>query len=117
MKLKLKDKVMVISGKDKGRTGEIVAVLRGKNQVVVSDVNIVKRHTKPNRDNPRGGILDVTKPLDASKVMVLDPTSGKPARIGYTVSKTGKKERIFKVSKFKNKKIDKPTDKTRKTKS
>ena len=98
MKLKREDNVIVISGRDKGKTGKITAVLRNENQVVVEGVNIVKRHTKPSQKQPRGGILDLTKPINASKVMVLDPATGKPARIGYELKPDGSKERIFKVS-------------------
>ncbi len=98
MKLKRDDKVIVILGKDKGKTGTVMAVLPAENKVVVENINVVKRHTKPSNKIPRGGILDVTKPIDVSKLMVLDPASGKPARIGYTVKEDGTKERIFKVS-------------------
>lgn len=105
MKLRLKDKVLVISGRDKGKKGEVVAVLPKKNQVVVENINIAKRHVKPSQNQPKGGIIEVTKPIDAAKVMVLDPASGKPARIGYKIDAKGSKERIFKVSSFTNKKI------------
>lgn len=102
MKLQKKDKVMIISGRDKGRTGTISVVLPKSNQVVIEGINVVKRHTKPSQANPKGGIIELTKPISAAKVMVLDPTSGKPARVGYKVGKDGNKERVFKVSKFKN---------------
>ncbi len=98
MKLRRADKVIVIAGRDKGKTGKVLVVIPGDNKVVVEDVNVVKRHTKPTEKNPRGGILDITKPIDVSKLMVLDPQSGKPARIGYTIKSDGTKERIFKVS-------------------
>jgi large subunit ribosomal protein L24 len=98
MKLKREDKVIVLRGKDKGKTGTVLAVLPKENKVLVENINVVKRATKPSQKNPRGGILDITKPIDASKVMVLDPASGKPARIGYEVKADGTKERIFKVS-------------------
>jgi len=99
MKLRKDDKVMVILGRDKGKTGKVLGVLPKENKVVVENINVVKRHTKPTKKLPRGGILDVTKAIDASKVMVLDPASGKPARIGYEIKPDGTKERIFKVSK------------------
>jgi large subunit ribosomal protein L24 len=102
MKLQKNDKIIVISGRDKGKKGEIVAVLPKRSQVIVEGINVVKRHTKPSQANPKGGIIEKTKPIDSSKVMVLDPSSGKPARVGYTIGKGNKKERIFKVSKFKN---------------
>lgn len=98
MKLKKQDKVIVITGRDKGKTGVITAVLPAENMVVVENINVVKRHTKPSNKQPRGGILDVTKPIAASKVMILDPSSGKPARIRYEIKPDGSKERVFKVS-------------------
>lgn len=102
MKILRKDKVMVVTGQDKGKVGEVVAVLPKTNQLIVQGVNIVKRHTKPSQQQPKGGILELSKPLDASKVMVIDPASGKPARVGYKLNGKGKKERIYKVSKFSN---------------
>ncbi len=111
MKLKLKDKVIVISGRDKGKKGEIVAVLPKLNQIVVDNINVVKKHTKPSQKQPKGGIVEVVKPIDAAKVMVLDPVSGKPARVGYKLDAKGNKERIYKVSPFVNKKTVKKDNK------
>ncbi len=107
MKLHLKDKVMIMSGRDRGKTGDIIAVLPTKNQVVVEGLNTSKRHAKPTTQNPRGGINELIKPLDASKVAIIDPKSGRPARISYRVAKDGSKERIFTVSSFTNKKTKK----------
>ncbi|HEY6736747.1 MAG TPA: 50S ribosomal protein L24 [Candidatus Saccharimonadia bacterium] len=98
MKLLKGDKVLVITGRDKGKTGTVQSVLPKTNQVLVENINVVKRHTKPSQKSPRGGILEVTKPIDVSKVMAVDPTTGHPARIGYTVRADGSKERTFKVS-------------------
>ncbi len=98
MKLKREDKVIVIAGRDKGKTGKITAVLPRQNKVVIEGINIIKKATKPSAKVPRGGILEITRPIDASKVMALDPTTDKPARIGYTVKSDGTKERIFKIS-------------------
>ncbi len=98
MKLKRGDKVIVIRGKDKGKTSTVVAVLPATGRVVVENLNIAKRHTKPSQKQPRGGILEIAKPMPASKVMALDPTTGKPARIGYIIKPDGTKERIYKVS-------------------
>jgi len=98
MKLRKEDKVIVITGRDKGKTGKVMAVLPKENKVVVENINVVKRATKPSQKQPRGGILEITKAIDVSKVMVVDPQSGKPARVGYEIKPDGTKERIFKVS-------------------
>lgn len=98
MKLRKEDNVIVIAGRDKGKTGKVLSVIPTENKVLVEGINVSKRHTKPTEKLPRGGILDITKPIDVSKVMVVDPTSGKPARIGYAFKADGTKERIFKVS-------------------
>lgn len=99
MKLRKGDKVMVLSGRDKGKTGEISAVLPYASKVLVEGINVVKRHTKPSNKHPQGGILELTKPVDAAKVMAIDPNSGQPGRIGYRFAKDGSKERFFKPSK------------------
>lgn len=96
MKLKKGDKVVVIAGADKGKTGSILEVLAEKNRVVVEDVNVRKKHTKPTNDNP-GGINEITAPIHASNVMLLDPKSGKPSRVGRKVV-DGKLERYSKNS-------------------
>jgi large subunit ribosomal protein L24 len=94
MKLKLKDNVIVLAGKDKGKTGAITRVLPAKNQVVVEGLNIVKRHTKPSNKQPRGGILEIAYPLPVGKVALVCGSCKKPTRVGYQVGKT--KERICK---------------------
>lgn len=93
MKLKKSDKVMVTAGRDKGKTGNILRVLPTSNQVVVENLGIVKRHTKPGGKNPRGGILEIAKPINASKVALVCPSCNKPTRIGYHINKSVK-ERI-----------------------
>jgi large subunit ribosomal protein L24 len=115
MKLKRDDNVIVILGKDKGKTGKVLSVIPTENKIIVEGINIIKKATKPSAKVPRGGILEITKPIDASKVMVIDPTTGKPARIGYTVKENGTKERIFKVSPNQTKKITKKADTTDKS--
>lgn len=99
MKLRKGDRVVVLSGRDKGKNGEITAVLPKQLKVVVGGVNVSKRHTKPSSKHPQGGILDLTKPISVSKVMAVDPQTGTPGRISYTINKDGSKERIFKPSK------------------
>ena len=102
MKLKLNDKVVVISGSSKGKEGKIIKTLRDENKVIVEGVNIIKKHKKGNGQET-GGILEVEAPIHASNVMIIDPKTKKGTRIGYTVDKNNKKIRISKKS---NEKID-----------
>ena len=98
MNFKTGDKVVVIAGKDKGKEGKIIKVLRKENRVVVEGVNIVKKHKKGNGQET-GGILEVEAPINASNVMVIDPKTKKVTRIGYKKDeKTNKKIRISKKS-------------------
>jgi large subunit ribosomal protein L24 len=97
MHVKKGDKVMVISGKDKGKTGVILEALPKKERVLVEGVNIVKKHTKPNQANPQGGIVSQEAPIHVSNVMLIDPKSGEPTRVGYKVE-GDKKVRVAKKS-------------------
>lgn len=96
IRLKKDDTVVVLSGKYKGKTGKVLATHPRENKVTVEGINIVKKHQKPNRANPQGGILDITKPIWVSKVAVVEPTSKKPSRIGYSIDKDGAKTRVYK---------------------
>ncbi|HKV41716.1 MAG TPA: 50S ribosomal protein L24 [Blastocatellia bacterium] len=88
------DRVMVITGKDKGKTGRVLSVLPRKRKVLVEGVNVVKRHTKANsRQGLSGGILDRESPVDISNVMVVCPHCGRPSRIAHQVASTGKRTR------------------------
>jgi len=97
MHVKKGDKVMVISGKDKGKTGIVLAAYPKKNRVIVENVNIVKKHAKPSQDNPQGGIMNMEAAIHVSNVMPIDPKTGEPTRVGYQVI-DGKKVRIAKKS-------------------
>ncbi len=98
MKLKLKkgDKIIVTTGKDKGKTGEITTVFPKENKVVVAGVNMVKRHTKPSQESA-GGIISKEMPIHVSNVALADPKTGKATRIGYKVQ-DGRKVRVAKKS-------------------
>ncbi len=98
IRLKKGDTVVVRAGKYKGKTGKVLATHPADNKVTVEGINIVKKHQKPNRANPQGGILEITKPIDVSKVGIQDPASKKPSRIGYKLDKDGNKTRTFKTS-------------------
>ena len=97
MNFKTGDKVVVISGKDKGKEGKITTVLRKENKVVVEGINVVKKHVKPNGQNS-GSIVEVEAPIHASNVMIIDPKTGKRTRIGHTIDKKGNKIRVAKKS-------------------
>jgi large subunit ribosomal protein L24 len=94
MRIKKNDEVVVIAGKDKGKTGKVKKVLAASNKVIVERVNMVKKHRKPTQANPAGGIDDVEMPLDASNVMLLDGKTNKPTRVKISTGKDGAKVRI-----------------------
>ena len=97
MNFKTGDKVVVIAGKSKGKEGNIIKVLRSENKVVVEGCNMVKKHLKPTGEG-NGSIVEVEAPIHASNVMILDPKTKKPTRIGHTTNKAGKKVRCAKKS-------------------
>lgn len=97
MHVKKGDKVMVISGKDKGKTGVVLTSFPKKDRVLVEGVNIVKKHMKPNQANPQGGIVSQEAAIHVSNVMLIDPKTGEPTRVGYKVE-DGKKVRVAKKS-------------------
>lgn len=94
MKLKKGDRVIVITGKDKGRKGKIEKILPKQLKVLIPGINIYKKHTKPRGKSQPGGIIDIIKPLPANNVALLCPKCGKQTRIGYKVDKSGSKARI-----------------------
>ncbi len=96
MKIRKNDMVMVISGNDSGKTGKVLKVFPKVSRVIVEGINLRKRHTKPNQTNPQGGIIEKESPIHVSNVMILDPKSNEPTRIGAQIildEKTGKKKR------------------------
>ena len=97
IKLKVDDTVIVNTGVDKGKRGKIIKVLRADNKVIVEGVNIVKKHNKPNGADG-GTITEMEAPIHASNVMIIDPKTKKPTRIGHSTDKKGKKIRIAKKS-------------------
>ena len=91
------DKVIVIAGRDKGKTGTIQKVIPEQNRVVVEGINLRKKNNKPSQKNPDGGIVEIYAPIDASNVMLVDPKTKQPTRIGHKDVK-GKKVRYAKKS-------------------
>ena len=103
MKIRKNDMVMVIAGNDRGKTGKVLKVFPKEFRLIVEGINLRKKHTKPNQKNPQGGILEKEASINASNVMILDPKTNEPTRIGSRVildEKTGKKKiaRVAKAS-------------------
>jgi large subunit ribosomal protein L24 len=96
-KIRKGDRVVVLAGKDKGREGEVIRALPKEGRVVVSGVNMVTRHQKPNQADPQGGLKRFEAPIHVSNVALKDPGTGKAARVGFDV-REGKKVRVFKGS-------------------
>jgi len=93
LKIKKGDRVVVLSGKDKGKQGEVVRALPREAKVVVAGVNVITRHRKPSQANPEGGLERAEAPIHVSKVAIEDPKTGKPTRVRFeTVD--GKKVRV-----------------------
>jgi large subunit ribosomal protein L24 len=93
MRIKKGDKVVVLSGKDKGKTGEVTKSMPKDGKVVVAGVNIAVRHRKASQANPQGGLERTEAPLHVSKVALADPSSGKPTRVRFE-ERDGKKVRV-----------------------
>lgn len=96
MKILKNDKVYIISGKDRGKSGEVTRVNSKEGSVVVAGVNIAKKAVKPSKKNVKGGIIEITRPMPISNVTLVCPACGKPARVGYVLAKDGKKVRVCK---------------------
>ena len=96
MKIKKGDQVIVTTGRDKGKQGEVLRAMPKTNKVVVQGVNMVKRHTRPSQTNA-GGIISKEAPIDVSNVALIDPETGKPTRVGFKVV-DGEKVRVAKKS-------------------
>ncbi len=95
LKIKRGDTVVVISGKDKGKRGEVERVIPKKNRVVVGGVNERTRHARPSQNNQQG-LFTFDAPIDISNVMLVDPGSGEPTRVGYRFTDSGEKVRVAK---------------------
>jgi large subunit ribosomal protein L24 len=96
-KIKKDDRVVVLTGKDKGRQGQVVRVLPKEGRLVVAGINMVKRHTRPSQSDPQGGIKHKEAALHVSNVALVDPKTGEPTRVGFRIE-GGKKVRFAKKS-------------------
>jgi len=103
MKIRKNDNVVVTTGNNRGKTGKVLKVFPSESKVIVEGINLRKRHTKPNQKQPQGGIIEKEAPIQVSNVMLLDPKTNEPTRLGAKIildEKTGKKksQRVSKVS-------------------
>jgi len=98
LKIKKGDQVAVIAGESKGQKGRVLVVDREKDRAIVEGVNLVSKHTKPNSKSPQGGILKKEAPVHISNLMVIDPASGKPTRVGRRLNDKNKLVRYSKKS-------------------
>ncbi len=103
MRIKVDDQVVIIAGNDKGVRGKVLRVIPGKNRVVVSGVNVVKKHQRPRPTGGRGGqsqggIIEFEAPVDISNVMLVDPETDEPTRIGVRRDENGRRIRYAKKS-------------------
>jgi large subunit ribosomal protein L24 len=96
-KIKKGDRVVVMTGRDKGRTGEVRRVIPAEGRAIVAGVNIVRRHTKPSAQT-EGGILTKEAPIHLSNLAIADPKTGKPTRVGFKILDDGRKVRVAKRS-------------------
>lgn len=96
MRIKKGDQVIVITGRDKGKTGEVIKSMPKENKVIVQGINLVKRHTKPTQESA-GGIVSKEAPIHVSNVALIDPKDGKATRVGFKVE-NGQKVRVSKRS-------------------
>lgn len=96
--IKKNDTVKVISGEDKGKTGRVLEMLPEKGRAIVEGVNVIKRHMKPSATNPQGGIVEKEAPVNISKLMLVDPKTGEPTRVGRQRSEDGNLVRVSKKS-------------------
>ena len=96
-KIKKGDKVVVIAGREKGKRGEVLNMLRADRRAVVSGVNVVKRHTRPSAGNP-GGVVEKEAALHLSNLAIQDPKDGRPTRVGFKILDDGRKVRVAKRS-------------------
>lgn len=97
MKIKKSDQVIVIAGNARGKRGKVLKVFPESSRVIVEGVNIIKRHTRPNQKNPQGGIVQREGAIHVSNVMLIDPKTNNPTRVGTKIVKdptTGRKDRM-----------------------
>ncbi len=98
LNIKKGDTVFVITGEYKGQKGRVLEISREKNKAIIEGINMISKHTKPNSKHPQGGIIKQEAPVHLSNLMIVDPSSGEPTRIGRKLNKANKLVRYSKKS-------------------
>jgi len=98
LKLKKGDRVIVTAGKDKGKKGDIIKIFPSLEKALISGINVSRKHTKPTKLNPQGGIVTKEMPVHISNISILDPKTDQPSKIGFKILEGGKKVRFAKRS-------------------
>ncbi len=98
MRVVKNDNVRILTGKYRGKTGKVLKVFPDQDRIIVEGVNIIKKHTKPSQKNPQGGIVEKEATIQVSNVMIIDPKTSEPTRVGYKILEDGTKVRISKKS-------------------
>jgi large subunit ribosomal protein L24 len=96
LKIRKGDRVRVLSGKDRGKEGEVMRAIPAAGKVIVDGVNVARKHQRPTRATQQGGIIDKDMPLPVSNVALVCPSCGKPTRVGYKIDRSGQKVRVCK---------------------
>jgi large subunit ribosomal protein L24 len=96
LRIKKNDMVMVIAGKDKGKTGKVLHIFPENSKAVVENINTVKKAQRPTQQNPKGGLIDIEAPIHLSNLMLVDKKTNKPTRFSVKVLKDGSKTRVGK---------------------
>jgi large subunit ribosomal protein L24 len=96
LKIRKGDRVRVLTGKDRGKEGEVMRALPREGKVIVDGVNVARKSQRPTRTTQQGGIIDKDMPIQVSNVALVCPSCGKPTRVGYTIDKAGQKARVCK---------------------
>ena len=96
MKIKKGDRVRVLTGKDRGKEGEVMRAIPERDKVIVDGVNVAKKHQRPTQATQQGGIIDKDMPIQVSNVALVCPSCGKPTRVGFKIDASGTKARVCK---------------------
>jgi large subunit ribosomal protein L24 len=99
LRIKKNDKVMVMAGKDKGKTGKVLKVFPRASRILIENINMMKKAQRKTQENQKGGIIELESPVHISNVMLVDKKTNKPTRFGISILKDGTKVRISKKSK------------------